>query len=122
MSDESEALGATMWRRAKQLIISNPNVGEKYVLFIEEDIVSLTNGAIIAQDCGTIKSTYDPNKMINLRDLETKQPTGFVISQAMVYQALASIYMDLVDARNGVNISAPAITTVIPPNPPDASS
>lgn len=98
-SYQESTIPATTWRRAKQIIVGNAYRADKYVTFVEEDIVVLGEDKHIAQDTGIIRIKYKPGQMIQLRDPATNEPTDNVISQDLVYQAIASLYMDLVEAR-----------------------
>ena len=100
MSNYQETTGSgTAWRRAKQVIINNNYVGPKNVMFFEEDVV-LLGDKVFKTEAGMVSSDFDPTYLIQLRDPETGEKTGNVISQAMLYQALSSFYIDLAEKRD----------------------
>lgn len=97
----------TVWRRAKQVNISNYLEDiPKPIVFMEEDV------AVIGQqkfytNRGTVQTTYDPEYLINLRDPETGEKTGVVVKQSMIYLALYSLYLDCAEARDAEQDAPP---------------
>lgn len=102
MANYKETTGtATGWRRAKQVVINNPYQDQKNILFFEEDIAILDE-KVFKSESGMLKATYDPTKLIGLRNPDTGELTGSTISQGLVYQALYSLYISLAEARDQV--------------------
>jgi hypothetical protein len=100
---------STFWRRAYQVVINNPlEEIPKDILFFEEDVVSV-DSTVITNKAGFIRTNYDKTAFINLRDPETGEPTGNLIPQSQVYQALYTMYIDAAIARD--------IKAATPPEP-----
>ena len=100
MANYKETTGTgTSWKRARQVIINNNYSGTKNIMFFEEDIAEL-GGNVFRTDAGLVTTTFDAEAIIPLRDPETGERTGNVISQALVYQALYSLYLDLAESRD----------------------
>jgi hypothetical protein len=109
MANYKETTGTgTTWRRAKQVLIKN-DIGSapKPILFFEEDVANI-GGKTFANDAGLLQTNYNPEYVINLRNPQTGEPTGNVITQALVYQALYSLYLDVAQLRdNPVDLGEP---------------
>jgi hypothetical protein len=100
MANYQETTGTgTAWRRAKQVVINNDYLGPKKIMFFEEDVVVLGD-RVYKTSAEMVNSDYDPTYLIPLRDPETGEKTGNVISQALLYQALSSLYVDLAEKRD----------------------
>lgn len=108
MSNYKETTGAgTTWRRAKQVLIRNDiNSDKKPIMFFEEDLANV-GGKNFTNDVGVIQTNYNPEYVINLRDPQTGERTGNVITQALVYQALYSLYLDTAELRDGQVVENP---------------
>lgn len=109
MANYKETTGTgTTWRRAKQVIIKNDiNAVQKSIMFFEEDIANIGD-KIFSNDAGILQTNYDPSYVINLRNPQTGERTGNVITQALVYQALYSLYLDTAELRdNPVDLGDP---------------
>ena len=100
----------TTWRRAKQVLIKNDiSAAQKTILFFEEDIANIGNKNF-TNDAGILQTNYKPEYVINLRNPQTGELTGNVITQALVYQALYSLYLDVAELRdNPVDLGEPNI-------------
>lgn len=100
MSNYKETTGTgTTWRRSNQVIINNEYTGPKTIMFFEED-VAIVGDRLLKTPAGMLRSTFDSEYLIQLRDLETGEKTGNVIPQSLVYQALHSLYLDLAERRD----------------------
>jgi hypothetical protein len=100
MANYKETTGtATAWRRSHQVLIKNPLNGQKQIQFFEEDVFSVGD-RIINTSAGLISQNYDSSSNIVLRDPQTGEPTGNTIPQALVYQALYSLYIDAAQKRD----------------------
>lgn len=100
MANYKEQTGTgTTWKRANQVIIKNNLNATKNILFFEEDVIQLAD-KIVQADAGFLSSTYDSAAIINLRDPNTGERTGNTVPQALVYQALYSLYIDLAELRD----------------------
>lgn len=103
---ETKAEG-TVWRRAKQVNVSNYLEDiPKPIVFMEEDV------AVIGEEQfhtnrGSVQTVYDPEYLINLRDPETGEKTGVVVKQSMIYLALYSLYLDCAEARDNEQLAPP---------------
>lgn len=97
---ETEAIG-TAWKRCKQIVIRNPldNNIEKNITWVEEDVAVLAN-KVFANEAGFVTMNYDPEYMVNLRDLVTGERTGIVMKQSAIYKGLYSLYMDAAENRD----------------------
>ena len=87
------------WRRCNQVHIYNPLDGEKTCRFDEEDVVSVSDRTVIAQD-GYITTKFDPAVDFQLLDPDTGEPTGQSMTHGALYQALYSLYMQTALARD----------------------
>jgi hypothetical protein len=120
MANYQETTGSgTSWRRAKQVLIKNPlDTSQKPIMFFEEDVAIVGDKQFTSE--GHIVSTnYDPEYPINLRDPETGEKTGNVVTQALVYQALYSLYLDLAERRDSKPVENP--NNIFGINPEDIS-
>ena len=89
--NETSGQGST-WTRCAGISIANPANGMPSVLFAEATVAEV--GLVkVEQLSGSISSTFDPTSEIPLRDPETGELTGDVVSQAHLYQVLYSLYM-----------------------------
>jgi hypothetical protein len=107
MSNYQETTGSgTTWRRARQVLIKNPlDSSQKPIMFFEEDVAVVGEKQFTSE--GQIVSTnYDPGYVISLRDPETGQRTGNTITQALVYQALYSLYLDVAERRDNAAVES----------------
>ncbi len=90
----------TSWRRCHEVHIYNPLEGAtKLVRMDEQDVVSF-NGKSVSMNAGYISKVFDPAGEIVLLDPQTGQPTGGVMTQAALYQALYSLYMQCATERD----------------------
>lgn len=114
MANYKEQTGSgTSWTRAKQVIINNNYNSTKNILFFEEDIATVGD-KVFQTSAGMVSTPFDPQGVISLRDLGTGERTGNVISQATIYQAIYSLYLDLAEARDMVQ--EPPLGVVVDPN------
>ena len=116
MANYNEQTGSgTSWTRAKQVIINNNYNTTKNIVFFEEDIATVGD-KVFQSNAGMLTAQFNPQGIINLRDLQTGERTGNVVSQALVYQAIYSLYLDLAEARDIT--AAPPRAFIVDPNAP----
>ncbi len=90
----------TKWRRANQVIISNPldDLASSQVIFIEEDVVQdgLDKTKIQA---GTIASNFNPTGSFDLLDPTDDSVVG-TVTHLELYAILYSLYIATATARD----------------------
>lgn len=100
MADYQETVAeGKMWKRCHQVIIDNPLDGEKPVRFFEEHVVTL-GGQVVHAPAGYCWTTFGPDELVPVLDLETLEPTGEVVSHARLYQLLLSAYLKTARQRD----------------------
>jgi len=101
MANYNETTGSgTTWKRAKQVLIKNElNSTDRPIFFFEEE-VAVIGDKKFNNDSEVLRTNYDPEKLISLRDPQTGELTGNVIPQGLVYQALYSLYLEVAAVRD----------------------
>ena len=113
MANYKEQTGSgTSWTRAKQVIINNNYNSAKNIVFFEEDIATVGD-KVFQTNAGMLNTPFNAQALINLRDPETGEKTGNVLPQALIYQAIYSLYLDLAEARDTIN--EPPLAYVVDP-------
>lgn len=82
----------TTWTRCKTVQIENPLTGTPFAHFIEARCASV-GGMSSEQFSDTLHKSFDPVAEIPMRNPETGELTGSVVTQDHLYQILYSLYM-----------------------------
>jgi hypothetical protein len=82
------------WRRCNQIVIDNRRSATPTVRFDEETVVALDGAAEVRAPAGVLTIDFDPSREIPLRDPQTGEPTGAVMTYAEAYAVLYSAYLD----------------------------
>lgn len=82
------------WRRCNQIVIDNRRGGTPAVRFDEETVVALDGTAEVRAPAGVLTIDFHPSREIPLRDPQTGEPTGAVMTYADAYAVLYSAYLD----------------------------
>lgn len=90
----------SIWTRCSGINIDNRH-GVTPIAQFTESTVSEVGGKSSEQFAGVLSSGFNPTATIALRDPDTGQATGNTVTQAHLYQVLFSLYMQLVDERDG---------------------
>lgn len=90
---------ASAWKRCNRVIVDNPLDATPSVRFYEENVVSMPIAKVRA-DAGTVTAQFNPDEQIMLRDPQTGELTGAYVTQAHLYQAIYSLYMQLALRRD----------------------
>ena len=102
MANYKETSGSgTSWIRANRVMILNPLEAEipKQISFFEETVAKIGDSTIKSES-GYVPTYYSPDKLIELIDPKTGEPTGETILQSKVYQALYSLYLAAAQQRD----------------------
>ncbi len=95
MSSYTESLvTGHAWRRCNQIVIDNRRSSTPTVRFDEETVVALEGAAEVRAPAGVLTIDFDPAREIPLRDPQTGEPTGAVMTYAEAYAVLYSAYLD----------------------------
>lgn len=98
---EQTATGST-WIRCKNLTIENSLTATPTANF-QESRVSEVNGQVSEQYIGSLVKVFDPAAgVIPLRNPETGDLTGTIVTHADLYVILYSLYMQTALERDGV--------------------
>jgi hypothetical protein len=95
---ESEVVGMS-WRRCHEVHIYNPRNETATVRFDEQDVVSLATQDVVI-NAGYFRKDVDMDGEFPLLDVETGEPTGNVMTNAALYQALYSNYIKAAKERD----------------------
>lgn len=82
------------WRRCNQIVIDNRRGSTPTVRFDEETVVALEGAAEVRAPAGVLTIDFDPSREIPLRDPQTGEPTGAVMTYAEAYAVMYSAYLD----------------------------
>ena len=82
------------WRRCNQIVIDNRRGATPTVRFDEETVVALDGATEVRAPVDVLTIDFDPSREIPLRDPQTGEPTGAVMTYADVYAVLYSAYLD----------------------------
>ena len=82
------------WQRCNQIVIDNRRSATPSVRFDEEAVVALEGAAEVRTPAGVLTIDFDPSREIPLRDPQTGEPTGAVMTYAEAYAVLYSAYLD----------------------------
>lgn len=97
---ESEVTG-TKYRRCYKIEIFNHRNEIPSIIFSEEDIYYLSNSQSISNTSGNLIVEFDPNKEIQMIDLETLEPIeGQNKTFAEIYHILFSAYINSAKERD----------------------
>ena len=112
MADYQETIAeGKMWKRCRQVIIDNPLEGEKIIRFFEENVVTLA-GQTINAEAGGCRTTFSPDEMIPVLDLDTLEPTGEMVSHLRLYQLLLSAYLKTALWRDNETVAVELVPEV----------
>ena len=103
MSDyQQSSIVGTRWKRARRISIDNPLNGAPSVLFAEDEVMALGDGATIERPVSNLTAGYDPGHSFPLRDPATgEEIPGQTGTQAQLYALLYSAYWALALERDG---------------------
>ena len=82
------------WQRCTQVVIDNRRGAVPTVRFDEENVVALEGAAEVRTPVGGLTVEFDPAREIPLRDPQTGEPTGAVMTYAEAYAVLYSAYLE----------------------------
>lgn len=100
MSNYQETnVSGTEYRRSRLVQIVNERNKTPHITFVEE-LVTIIGSNTLSRDVASLSDVYDPNGTIELLDPETGLSTNQLISHALIYQALYSLYMKLATDRD----------------------
>lgn len=105
---ESTVTGHT-WRRCNQIVIDNRRGAVPVVRFDEETVVALEGAAEVHAPAGVLTIDFDLAREIPLRDPQTGEPTGEVMTYAQAYAVLHAAYVDAALARDAAATPQPTI-------------
>ena len=91
------------WQRCSQIVIDNARGITPVVRFDEEQVIALDGVGEAKKTLGTLAVEFDPAVEIPLRDPQSGELTGDVMTFGEVYAVLYSAYIDAAlkrDARN----------------------
>jgi len=88
------------WIRAAQVIINNPLNGVPEVTFVEERVVSTSEGVQKTRVSSVDESMHDTTTRLDIYDPLTGLKTGATASYGDVYNMLFSLYMTLANKRD----------------------
>ena len=104
MSDYKEtAITGSSYVRANTVLLENPKNGTPAIIFTEERWYDLGEGTTVAAQLGQFKVNFEPAGVIDILDPGTGAPTGQTITQAEVYAAIYSFYIQAALDRDAVN-------------------
>lgn len=107
MSNYKEApLAGTEWTRCGVVQIVNPYLRNPSIQFIEERVMSLGEDRepLFFSD-GSISVPFDENKIVNLINPLTGQPTGTTVTYGELYVGLLSAYIQAALERDVASVS-----------------
>jgi len=104
-------LEGNTWQRCKQVVIENPLGKPALVRFDEEKMISMSVGAQVRRDLGSLVLPFTPSAVIELRDFETGEFTGETVTHGDVYNILYSAYLGAAMARDDAAKSTEEPTT-----------
>lgn len=111
MSYMSESVTGEKRRRSYKVEARNPAVGDKTIVFHEEDLTELSSGLRINTPVGSIyKEFVDPTVEFSIVDPSTDQATGHVATYGQVYVLLHSLYLACATERDAELASTPEPT------------
>ena len=107
MSNYKEApVAGAEWTRCGVVQIVNPYQRNPSIQFIEERIVSLGEGREpLFFSEGSISVPFDENKVVNLINPPTGQPTGSTVTYGELYVGLFSAYIQAALERDVASVS-----------------
>lgn len=107
MSNYKEtAVAGTKWTRCGVVQIVNPYQRNPSIQFIEERAVSLGEGREpLFFSEGSISVPFDENKVVNLINPLTGQPTGATVTYGELYVGLFSAYIQAALERDMASVS-----------------
>ncbi len=99
---KSSNVSGTSYIRASRINIENPLNATPSVLFAEEQVINLGENTdpITRLISNVSMSMTDPNKVIELRDVNTWELTGQTTTIGQIYQSIASVYWALALERD----------------------
>jgi len=105
----SESVTGEKRRRAYKVEARNPAVGNKTIVFHEEDLTDLSDGRRINAPVGSISKEFiDPSATFEIVDPATDLPTGQTATHGQVYVFLHSLYLACAAERDASGIPDPA--------------
>lgn len=100
MSNYNQAqLSGTKWTRCPEIRITNPCGGDAIIHLAEETLATF-EGITTRLGTGAFAFPFDPTHEIALRDPATGEEIGSTVSEASLYIALYSLYMEKALARD----------------------
>lgn len=101
MDYRAETGEATSWRRAKRIVISNELGQTPFIVFSEEDVISIGGKEAHIDAMTAVRGDFDPaSGTIPLVNPQTGVPLGESMTHADLYVVLYSLYLQLATARD----------------------
>lgn len=97
-----KSVSGTQWTRCPLVQITNPLGGEAIITMQEETLVQLAGDGLARIGSNALKFPFTPDEVIELRDPTTGATTGNTLTQAHLYIALYSLYIQRALARDAV--------------------
>ena len=85
-------IAGSKYQRACRIMIENPIGGPPSVVFVEEEITTVTGQNPIHRLVGRLPVAYDPNEMVTMIDPTTNLPTETVYPASLAQWIIYSIY------------------------------
>lgn len=96
---KAKTVSGESWRRCHEIHIYNSRIAIPTVRFDEEDVISLPTQDV-AINAGHFKKDVDMAAEFPLLNVETGLPTGGIMSNKDLYQALYSAYIQAAKERD----------------------
>lgn len=97
-----KTVSGTRWTRCPLVQITNPFGGEAIVTMQEETMLQLDENTVARIGSNALAFPFTPDEEIELRDPTTGATIGATMTQAQIYVALYSLYIQRAIARDAV--------------------
>lgn len=88
------------YQRANQVVVDNPLGGIPRISFLEQEIITLSDGRVLQNNVPGCAIEFSPNNTFPLINIDTDVPTGVVVLHSDLQVMLYSLYRYL---RNQVD-------------------
>ncbi len=108
MTYRERSATAKIWRRPKQVVVTQDGPSRVTVSVIEEDVIEVDGIEMVTDTIGGLRTALDlADGEIPLRNLTTGALTGAKVTHAQLRVILLSLYLQLAEARDASQPPAP---------------
>lgn len=104
MNYQEKNVTGKSWKHCHSVLVNN-DFGVPPMFTFHEKLLTQLDDQVIQEPTGCVSGFFDPVGVIQLRNPETGELTGEIMTQADMYTALWSLYIALAEARDAEVVS-----------------